>query len=378
MSQNSDLLSSGPGAQPSTGAVELNQRLQPLREHIDTLDAQLLTLLNQRAKIALEIGEIKKRSNAVVFNPQREKHVISRLQNASNGPLSDEHIAAIWREIMAASRALERNLTVAFLGPQGTYSELAMRARFGQATQGLACLTIDEIFRSVESGSADFGVVPVENSSEGIVSRTLDILLQSPLSISAEVVLPIQHNLMARHNNLASVTTVCAHPQALAQCQNWLSTQAPQLERRAVASNAEAARLAAHDDTIAALASEHAAACYGLQILHSKVQDDPHNRTRFAVIGESYPASTGCDQTSFILSVENQPGAIYHLLEPLAKHDVTILHLASRPARNGAWEYYFYIDVAGHQDDASLAVALRELHDIASFIKILGSYPRAL
>jgi chorismate mutase/prephenate dehydratase len=358
-------------------APELNRQLQPLRERIDALDAQLLALLNQRAALALEVGEVKKHLNAPVFRPERELQVINGLQNASGGPLRDDHIAAIWREIMAASRSLEKNLSAAFLGPQGTYSELAMRAHFGQSTAGVACGSIDEVFRSVEAGAADFGVVPVENSTEGAVSRTLDLLLQSSLTISGEVALLIRHSLMTASGSLDGVTTVCAHAQALAQCQGWLTTHAPHLERRAVSSNAEAARMAAADTGVAALAGEHAAALYGLRVVHAMVQDDPHNRTRFVVIGGTPSVPSGRDQTSLILSVKNQPGAVFRMLEPLARHGVSMTRFESRPARSGAWEYYFYIDVEGHRDQEPLAAALVELEDSAAFIKILGSYPRA-
>jgi len=356
---------------------DLNQRLKPLREKIDALDAQLLNLLNQRAALALQVGEIKKEVNAPVFRPERERQVISGLQGASSGPLHNEHIASIWREIMSASRSLEKTLTAAFLGPAGTYSELAMRAHFGQATEGLPCLSIDEVFRSVEAGAADFGMVPVENSSEGAVSRTLDLLLQSSVSISGEVALAIEHNVLTLSGTLDGVTMVCAHAQALAQCQQWLTSHAPQLERRAVSSNAEGARLAAADGRVAAIAGEHAAALYGLQVAASMVQDDPHNRTRFVVIGGVPSAPGGCDQTSLILSVKNEPGAVFRLLEPLARHGVSMTRFESRPARSGAWEYYFYIDLEGHREDAPLAAALGELARSAAFIKILGSYPRA-
>ena len=356
---------------------DLNQRLKPLREKIDALDAQLLNLLNQRAALAMQVGEVKKEVNAPVFRPEREQQVISGLQGASNGPLHNEHIAAIWREIMAAGRSLEKTLSAAFLGPAGTYSELAMRAHFGQATQGVPCPSIDEVFRSVEAGAADFGMVPVENSTEGAVSRTLDLLLQSSLSISGEVALTIEHNLLTLSGKLDGVTMVCAHAQALAQCQHWLATHAPHLERRAVSSNAEGARLAAADPQVAAIAGGHAAALYGLQLAAAMIQDDPHNRTRFVVIGGVPSAPSGVDQTSLILSVKNEPGAVFRLLEPLARHGVSMTRFESRPARSGAWEYYFYIDLEGHREDAPVAAALGELAHSAAFIKILGSYPRA-
>jgi chorismate mutase/prephenate dehydratase len=356
---------------------ELDSRLKPLRERIDALDTQLITLLNQRAAVALEVGEVKKQFDAPVFRPERELQVIERLQALSAGPLEKTHILAIWREIMSASRALEKVIKVAFLGPVGTYSEQAMFSYFGQAVQGLSCQSIDEAFRAVEAGAAEFAMVPVENSTEGAVSRTLDLLLQSPLAIGGEVAIPIHHNLLARHGSLEGLTRVCAHPQALAQCQGWLSAHAPLLERQAVTSNAEAARMAAQDPSIAAIAGDRAAEHYALHTISAMIQDDPHNRTRFVVMGGAPCAPSGTDQTSLILSVKNIPGAVFRMLEPLARHGVSMTRFESRPARSGAWEYYFYIDLEGHRDDPALAAALGELDHTAAFVKILGSYPRA-
>jgi chorismate mutase / prephenate dehydratase len=356
---------------------ELNSRLKPLRERIDAIDAQLIALLNQRAAIALEVGEVKKHFNAPVFRPEREQQVIARLQEMSDGPLVDEHISAIWREIMAASRALEKNIQVAFLGPVGTYSEQAMHGYFGQSIEGLACPSIDEVFRAVEAGGAEYGVVPIENSTEGAVSRTLDLLLETQLLIGGELALPIHHNLLTLSGDLTGVKRVCAHPQALAQCQRWLSTQAPHLERQTVSSNAEGARLAAQDPAVAAIAGDRAATQYGLQIVYSLIQDDPHNRTRFVMIGKQPSGPSGYDKTSLIVSVVNEPGAMFKLLEPLARHGVSMTRFESRPARVGTWEYYFYIDLEGHRDDPSVSAALGELDLKAAFLKILGSYPRA-
>lgn len=356
---------------------ELTSRLKPLRDRIDEIDLELLALLNRRAAVALEVGEVKKALDAPIFRPERELQVIARLQTASNGPLKDTHIEAIWREIMAASRALEKNTVVAFLGPVGTYSEQAVGAFFGQSVGGLPCPTLDEIFRTVEAGGADFGVVPVENSSEGAVSRTLDLLLQSPLQIGGEVALAIRHNLLTLNGDLTGVTRVCAHAQALAQCQRWLSTHAPQLERQAVSSNAEAARLAAADPGLAAIAGDRAALHYGLQIAAQAIQDDPHNRTRFVVVGRQATGPSGVDQTSLILSVPNAAGAVLRMLEPLGRHNVSMNRFESRPARSGTWEYYFYIDLDGHREDPSVAAALEELSGTTAFMKILGSYPRA-
>ncbi|MCP3713827.1 MULTISPECIES: prephenate dehydratase [Paraburkholderia] len=357
---------------------ELNSQLKPLRERIDAIDAQLIALLNQRASVALEVGEVKKHFNAPVFRPERELQVIERLQNMSDGPLGNDHISAIWREIMAASRSLEKTISAAFLGPVGTYSEQAMYQYFGQSIEGLPCPSIDEVFRSVEAGAAEFGVVPVENSTEGAVSRTLDLFLETQLVIGGEIALPIQHNLMTQSGNLSGVKRVCAHPQALAQCQHWLTANAPQLERLPVSSNAEAARLAAADPTVAAIAGDRAATHYGLLIANALIQDDPHNRTRFVMIGKQPAGATGRDQTSMIVSVKNEPGAVYKLLEPLARHSVSMTRFESRPARVGStWEYYFYIDFEGHRDEPAVAAALDELSKKAAYLKILGSYPRA-
>ncbi|WP_106182856.1 prephenate dehydratase [Candidatus Pandoraea novymonadis] len=356
---------------------DLNVSLRPLRDKIDSIDEQLLQLLNARASIALEVGEVKKRFGASVFRPEREFQVISRLQKSNAGPLFGDNLAAIWREIMSASRALEKASTVVYLGPVGTYSEQAALSYFGQSMIGRPCPSLDEVFRSVEAGGADFGVIPVENSTEGVVSRTLDLLLQSPLSISGEIALPIHHNLMTQSGNLDGVMRICAHAQSLAQCQHWLTAHYSHLDRQAVSSNAEGARLAAKDATIGAIAGDAAAIQYGLQIAYSHIQDDPHNRTRFVVIGVLDPEATGYDQTSLILSVPNRAGAVVALLEPLARHGVSMTRFESRPAKSGAWEYFFYVDIEGHRNDLNVAAALEELQHHAAYYKILGSYPRA-
>ena len=354
-----------------------DQRLTPLRIQIDALDAEILSLLSKRARAAQEVGHIKGESASPIFRPERELQVIAGLLEKNTGPLLPDSIAAIWREIMSACRALEARQTIAFLGPVGTFSEQAAQTFFGQSINGLACSSLDEVFKMVEKGSAQFGVVPVENSSEGAISRTLDLLLDSPMQISGEVVLPIRHHLMTKTGNLDGVTTVCAHAQALAQCQQWLSEHAPLLQRQAVSSNAEAARMAAADPHIAAIAGDPAQVAYGLQIVASQIQDDPHNRTRFVVIGTYACQPTGRDQTSLVLSVDNQPGAVHKLLEPLARHGVSMTRFESRPARKGTWEYHFYIDIAGHAEEPKVANALLELQNTAAFFKKLGSYPHS-
>ena len=354
-----------------------DQRLAPLRAQIDAIDQELLELISKRAKAAQEVGHIKNESSAPIFRPERENQVIQNVLQKNPGPLLADGLASIWREIMSACRALESKQTIAYLGPTGTFSEQAAHQFFGQSISGLPCVSLDDVFKAVEKGAATFGVVPVENSSEGAVSRTLDLLLESPLQISGEVVLPIRHHLLTKHGNLDGVKTVCAHAQALAQCQQWLSVHAPQLQRQAVSSNAEAARMASKDSSIAAIAGEPAQLVYGLQIVSAQIQDDPNNRTRFVVIGQYACQPCGQDQTSLVLSVANQPGAVHHLLGPLAKHGVSMTRFESRPARKGSWEYHFYIDIEGHTSDAKVATAIAELKTIAAFYKNLGSYPRA-
>jgi chorismate mutase/prephenate dehydratase len=354
-----------------------DDKLKPLREQIDAIDAQLLALLNQRARVAQDVGHVKAETNAPVFRPEREAQVLSRIAESNPGPLAAADLQSIFREVMSACRALEKRVTVAYLGPAGTYSEQAVWKQFGQAVEGLACVSIDEIFRSVEAGTAEFGVVPVENSTEGTINRTLDLLMRTTTTISGEVALPVQHSLMTQSGNMDGIQRICAHSQALAQCQAWLNEHYPQMERRAVASNGEAARMASEDRSVAAIAGDMAAKRYSLAIVHGHIQDDPHNRTRFFVIGTLQPAASGRDQTSLVLSVPNKAGAVVELLAPLAKHGVSMTRFESRPARTGRWDYVFFVDIDGHAQDAKVAQALAELQAQAAFFKVLGSYPHA-
>ena len=355
-----------------------DNKLTPLREKIDAIDAQILDLLNQRARVAEEVGHVKAQTNAPVFRPEREAQVLRAVAERNPGPLHGADIQTIFREIMSACRALEKRVTVAYLGPAGTFSEQAVYRQFGHGVEALPCASIDAVFRAAEAGTADFGVVPVENSSEGAINRTLDLLLQTTLAISGEVSIQVHHSLMTASGSMQGVTKVYAHSQALAQCQVWLTQNYPQLERQAVASNGEAARLASEDSTIAAIAGEIAGQHYNLQVVNAHVQDDPHNRTRFAVIGRLQTTPSGVDHTSLVLSVPNKAGAVYNLLAPLAANGVSMTRFESRPARMGTWEYYFYVDVEGHVDDAKVAKALSELKHNAAFFKVLGSYPVSL
>jgi chorismate mutase/prephenate dehydratase len=353
--------------------------LRSLRAQIDAVDRELLTLLNRRAELAREIGELKRREGSAVFRPEREAQVIDDLKAANSGPLKTESVAPIWREIMSACRSLEAATRVAYLGPAGTFSELAALGFFGSSIERVPCVSIDEVFRSVAASSADFGVVPVENSTEGVVARSLDLFLTTPLVIVGETSLAVRHNLMRRENTAAGIDAVCAHPQALAQCHQWLSDHLPGVERRAVFSNAEGARLASMDAKLAAIASERAASEFGLHIVAPAIQDDAHNRTRFAIVThpERHPAprASGHDCTSLVVSVPNRPGAVHDMLVPLKAHGVSMTRFESRPARSGQWEYYFYIDVAGHPDQPEVAQALNELREVCAFFKLLGAYP---
>jgi chorismate mutase / prephenate dehydratase len=356
----------------------MDKDLKPLRDQIDAIDAQILDLLNRRGKVAQKVGHVKANTDAPVFRPEREAQVLRGVADRNPGPLANADIQAIFREIMSACRALEKRTTVAYLGPAGTYSEQAALEQFGSAIEAMACASIDEVFRAAEAGTADFGVVPIENSTEGAINRTLDLLLQTPLIISGELSIPVHHSLMTKSGSMDGVKTICAHSQALAQCQAWLNQHFPNIERLAVASNGEAARMAADDPSVAAVASELAGQNYNLQVVHAHIQDDPHNRTRFAVIGRLETIPSGKDQTSVVLSVKNQAGAVYRMLEPLAKYGVSMTRLESRPARTGSWEYNFFIDVEGHAKDEKVAKTLTELKEHAAFFKLLGSYPFSL
>lgn len=355
-----------------------DDKLKPLREQIDAIDRQVLDLLNQRAKVAQQVGHVKAETNAPVFRPEREAQVLRKVADNNPGPLLAQDVQTIFREIMSACRALEKRVTVAYLGPAGTFSEQAVYQQFGRSIEAMPCASIDEVFRAAEAGTAEFGVVPVENSTEGVVNRTLDLLLQTTTVISGEVVIPVYHSLMTKSGAMEGVKSICAHSQALAQCQGWLNQHYPHIERHAVSSNAEAARMAGGDTSVAAIASEIAGQQYDLQVVQAHIQDDPHNQTRFAIIGTLHTAPSGKDQTSLVLSVPNRAGAVYNLLAPLAQHGVSMTRFESRPARTGTWEYYFYVDVEGHLQDEKVAKALAELKENAAYFKVLGSYPLSL
>ena len=365
----------------SSAEEHANQQLQALRVKIDATDADIVRLLNQRAELAQQVGVVKHAVGASVYRAEREAQIFGRLRarqaSPQNGPLGGAALENIYREIVSACRELERRLKIAYLGPAGTFSEVAALRHFGHSIDAIPCASIEEVFRQAEAGGVDFAVVPVENSTEGAVNRPLDLLLNTPLVISGEVTVPVAHALLAQGDSLKGITKICAHAQALAQCQGWLDKNAPGIERAPVASNAEGARLASIDPTIAGIASERAAQIYPVQVLASAIQDDPLNRTRFVVIGRYECEPSGADQTSLILSVPDKAGAVHALIEPLARYGVSMKRFESRPARQGAWEYYFYIDLLGHFRDEPVAKALAEIKQHAAFFKMVGSYPRA-
>jgi chorismate mutase/prephenate dehydratase len=354
----------------------MSDDLASRRAAIDALDREIVRLISERAGHARAIGALK--GDGPIYRPEREAQVLERVRAANPGPLPDAALARIYVEIMSACRALEQPLAASFLGPEGTFSEMALRKQFGGAVEARPCASIDEVFRLAETAGVHYAVVPVENSTEGAVGRTLDLLLTTPLAIVGEVVLRVHQNFMTKCAAPADVRVVYSHSQSLAQCQGWLARSVPQARREAVASNAEAARRAAAEEGAAALGPAIAAERYGLAILGANVEDEPNNMTRFLVLGNQAPASTGHDITSLVMSAPNRPGAVHALLSPLAKHGVSMSRIESRPARMGTWEYMFYVDLVGHRDDPPTAAALAELRGLAPFLKVLGSYPHAL
>ncbi|HEX5539788.1 MAG TPA: prephenate dehydratase, partial [Methylophilaceae bacterium] len=313
-----------------------------------------------------------------IYRPEREAQVLRRLLEHNPGPLSGEAITAIFRGVMSNCRALEKQISVAFLGPLGTFSEEAANKQFGGLSAPVQCSSIDEVFRMVEAGTVDYGVVPVENSTEGAVGRTLDLLLATRLSICGEIELPVHHNLLSRQVDKKHIRKLYSHAQSLAQCHEWINQNLPGVERQAIASNAEAAKLAAGEEGAAAIASRRAAELFNLNLLAEHIEDDPKNTTRFLVLATHGVAASGQDKTSLVLATKNQPGAIVELLEPLARHKVSMTKLESRPSRLGMWEYVFFVDIEGHHADAAVADALAELQQRSSLLKVLGSYPIAV
>ena len=373
----------------------MSDELSKLRNQIDAIDSKLLKLLSERARLAQAVGQLK--NGEGIYRAEREAQVARRMRDTNPGPLSGGTIEHLFREIMSACRDLEQHLRIAYLGPQGTFSQAAVHKHFGHAIGNLPCTTIDEALRAVETGKADYCVLPVENSSEGAVSRTLDLIVGSPLKVCGEVYLPVHQNLLrklpssdgqtvggtraapepADTPQLAGITRIYGHAQSLGQCQNWLNKHLPSAQRVSVTSNAEGARLAAEDAHTVALAGEAAAEIYGLTIIAARIEDEPNNTTRFLVLSMQDAAPSGRDKTSLVLSVPNRPGALVELLKPFAAAGVSMTKLESRPARQGNWEYLFFVDCEGHRQDAGVAAVLVEVSARAAMLKVLGSYPAA-
>ena len=351
--------------------------IEKLRREIDGVDDELLKLLNRRADLARRIGTLKGASPA--YRPERETEILRSLAQRNPGPLPPERATAVFREVISACRAMEAPIRVAYLGPQGTFSEQAVHKHFGHAVEGVAFASMDEVFRGSESNGTQFSVVPVENSTEGVVGRSLDLLLATPLKICAEIELRVHQNLMSKAA-VGAIRKVYSHPQSLGQCAGWLGRNLPGAERVAASSNSDAARLASLEEGAAAIAGEAAAERWGLAILARAIEDESSNTTRFLVLGNVEPEPTGKDRTSIVLSAENKPGAVHALLTPLAANKVSMTRIESRPAKTRAvlWEYVFFIDVEGHRKDPKVAAAIAELGEKAPFLKVLGSYPVAV
>ena len=359
---------------------DLQKELGVVRDEIDSIDGQLLELLNKRARCAQKVGEIKAKHGEAgfIYRPEREAQVLRRIQEINPGPLSNENVTWLFREVMSTCLSLEQPLSVAFLGPLGSFTGSAATKHFGHAARLLPQTSIDDVFREVEAGHAHYAVVPVENSTEGAVGRSMDLLFATPLRVCGEVVLRIHQNLMTREASLDKVTKVYSHAQSLAQCHEWLNRNLPGVPVIAVASNAEAARRAAEEERAAAIAGEAAARVYGLHILAANIEDDPANTTRFLVIGEHDAGPSGRDKTSMIFTVRNRSGAVVRLLQPLADEGVSMTKLQSRPVRgfgSGGWQYVFYVDIEGHQSDPAVAKAIAQIREEAGSLKVLGSYP---
>jgi len=355
----------------------VSSELDKLRKEIDRIDDELLGALERRAGVVQKVGALK--GKAPAYRPEREAEILRRMASSSK-VISKEGTAAVFREIISACRGLEEAIRVAYLGPEGTFSEQAVRKHFGAAVEASPQASVDDAFRSAESGATQFTVVPVENSTDGVVGRTLDLLTSTPLRICGEIELRVQQNLLSKGKALKGIKRVYSHSQSLAQCNGWLGKNLPGAARIPVASNAEAAQRAAKEKGAAAIAGLLAGSRYRLNVLARSIEDSPDNTTRFLVLGQIDPAPTGKDRTSLVMSAENRPGAVHGLLTPLAEHKVSMTRIESRPLRTRAslWEYFFFIDVEGHAKDAAVARAIDGLRQKAPFFKVLGSYPVAV
>jgi chorismate mutase/prephenate dehydratase len=351
--------------------------LGELRRQIDAIDDQILELLNRRAAVVIEVGKAKAGQSKEFYVPGRERAIYDRLTAENRGPFPTEAVRRVFREVISASLSLEQPLKVAFFGPQGTFTHAAAMKQFGFSAQLVPQKSIPAVFDEVARGRANYGVVPVENSTEGVVSHTLDMFMESDLKINAEILLEISHYLLSRTGRLEDIRKVVSHPQPLAQCRKWLEENLPDTPLVDVGSTALAARMAADDETAAAIASEMAASLYGLNIVKERIEDNPNNYTRFLVIGRKTPDPGGADKTSILFSVKDEPGILYRMLEPFSKRGINLSKIESRPMKKKAWEYIFFLDMEGHVAEERVHAAVEELRGYCQFLKILGSFPKA-
>ncbi len=360
--------------------IREKQALQVIRQQIDEIDLQIQALLNQRTEMAQEVAKIKIANGEQTdfYRPEREAMVLRQVMERNQGPLDAKEVARLFREIMSACLAAEKPLQVAYLGPEGSFTQAATLKQFGGSIEPQPMSTIADVFNAVEKGHASYGVVPVENSTEGMVSHTLDRFINTPLRINGEVSLRIHHYLLSKESALSDVSKVYGHPQALAQCKQWLATHCPDCEQVSASSNSEAAKIVAGEPGSAAIAANRAAEIYDLRTLANNIEDEANNTTRFLVIGRQDIGRSGRDKTALLVSTKNQPGALYSLLEPLAKGGITMSRIESRPSRQGIWEYVFFIDIEGHRNDGNIAKALEQLEQASSMCRVLGSYPEAV
>jgi chorismate mutase/prephenate dehydratase len=353
------------------------ETILPWRQKIDSLDEQILQLLNRRAQIVLEIGKVKEELKKEPFNLRREVEILQRLEEQNPGPFPRPAVPIVFREIISACRSLEVGLTVVYFGPPATYTHLACLDHFGRSVQALPKESIQDVFEEVEKEKANYGVVPVENSTEGIVSRTLDMFIDSEVKICGEVLLRISHDLLSRSGEREKIQTIYSHPQALGQCRQWLRKNFPQTELVETISTAKAAQRAAEDLQAAAVASSLAAHLYDLQVIESRIEDYPHNYTRFLVIGKETGERTGRDKTSLIFSIPDSPGALYEVLKPFSAKGINLTKIESRPIKDKPWVYVFFLDFEGHLTEPRAHEAISEMKQKVSFLKFLGSYPRS-
>jgi len=351
--------------------------LDDYRRQIDSIDDQILDLLNRRGDVVVEVGKLKAGQSKEFYVASRERAIYERLISGNPGPFPPEGIRRVFREIISACLSLEQPMKVAFLGPQATFTHVATMRQFGFSAQLVPQKSISAVFEEVARERVHYGVVPVENSNEGIVSHTLDMFMESDLQINAEILLEISHDLLSRSGSLEVIRKVISHPQALAQCRNWLEENLPDVPLVDVASTALAAQMVAEDETAAAIASEMAATLYGLKLAKRKIEDNPNNFTRFLVIGRKTPDRSGRDKTTIMFSVKDEPGILYRMLEPFSKRDINLSKIESRPLKKKAWEYIFFLDIEGHVAEDNVSDAIEELRGHCQFLKVLGSYPVA-